>query len=55
MAEYPISSQMRAFVEKTESFTCTDTSLVSLRQNYNRMCIYRRQGQPSEGVAVVGR
>ena len=38
MAEYPISSQMRAFVEKTESFTCTDTSLVSLRQNYNRMC-----------------
>ena len=38
MAEYPISSQMRAFVAKTESFTTTDTSLAGLRQNYNRMC-----------------
>lgn len=38
MAEYPISSQMRAFVDKTESFTTTDTSLAGLRQNYNRMC-----------------
>lgn len=38
MAEYPISSQMRVFVDKTESFTSTDTSLAGLRQNYNRMC-----------------
>ncbi|MGU9859015.1 alpha/beta hydrolase [Pseudomonas sp. LF245] len=38
MAEYPISSQMRAFVAKTESFTSTDTSLAGLRQNYDRMC-----------------
>lgn len=38
MAEYPVSSQMRAFVTETESFTSTDTSLASLRQNYNRMC-----------------
>lgn len=35
---YPISPQLAAFVAKTESFTSTDTSLVSLRQNYNRMC-----------------
>lgn len=38
MAEYPISSQMRVFVDKTESFTSTDTSLAGLRQNYTRMC-----------------
>lgn len=38
MAEYPISSQMRAFVAKTESFISPDTSLTGLRQNYNRMC-----------------
>jgi acetyl esterase len=35
---YPISPQLAAFVAKTESFTTTDTSLASLRQNYNRMC-----------------
>jgi len=29
---------MRVFVDKTESFTSTDTSLAGLRQNYNRMC-----------------
>ena len=38
MSQYPISSQMRAFVDKTESFTSADTSLAGLRQNYNRMC-----------------
>ena len=38
MSQYPISSQMRVFVDKTESFTSTDTSLAGLRQNYNRMC-----------------
>jgi acetyl esterase len=38
MAEYPISSQMRTFVAKTESFSSDDSSLAGLRQNYDRMC-----------------
>ncbi|KAF1021600.1 MAG: Carboxylesterase NlhH [Pseudomonas sp.] len=38
MSDYPISPPMAAFVEKTESFTSTDTSLAGLRDNYNRMC-----------------
>lgn len=35
---YPISPQLVAFVEKTESFTSADSSLASLRQSYERMC-----------------
>lgn len=35
---YPISSQMRAFVAKTEAFASDDSSLAGLRQTYNRMC-----------------
>jgi acetyl esterase len=35
---YPISPQLAAFVEKTESFTSDDSSLASLRQAYERMC-----------------
>lgn len=35
---YPISPQLAAFVEKTESFTRDDSSLSSQRQSYQRMC-----------------
>ncbi|MFP3494662.1 alpha/beta hydrolase [Pseudomonas sp. SIMBA_059] len=35
---YPISPQLAAFIAKTESFTSDDSSLASLRQNYDRMC-----------------
>lgn len=38
MSKHPISSQMRSFVEKTESFTSDDSSLAGLRQSYDRMC-----------------
>lgn len=38
MSHYPISPQLAAFVEKTESFTSPDTSLAGLRQGYDRMC-----------------
>lgn len=38
MSEYPVSSQMRTFITKTESFTSDDSSLAGLRENYDRMC-----------------
>ncbi|MEB2645009.1 alpha/beta hydrolase [Pseudomonas canadensis] len=38
MSRYPISPELAAFVDKTESFTSDDSSLAGLRQNYDRMC-----------------
>ena len=38
MSGYPISPELAAFVEKTESFTSEDTSLAGLRNGYDRMC-----------------
>lgn len=38
MSEYPVSSQMRTFITKTESFTSDASSLAGLRHNYDRMC-----------------
>ncbi|WLH79731.1 alpha/beta hydrolase [Pseudomonas sp. FP2335] len=52
MADYPISAQMLAFVDKTESFTNTDTSLAGLRQNYNRMC-QAFTPSPPQGLTVA--
>ncbi|WP_312490666.1 alpha/beta hydrolase [Pseudomonas cremoris] len=58
MSEYPISSQMRAFVAKTESFTSDDSSLAGLRQNYDRMCQAftppRPEGLLIEDCALAG-
>ncbi|WP_448653318.1 alpha/beta hydrolase [Pseudomonas fluorescens] len=51
MSEYPLSSQMRAFVTKTASFTSEDSSLAGLRQNYDRMCQAFTPSQP-DGLHV---
>lgn len=51
MSHYPISAQMCAFVEKTESFTSDDTSLAGLRRGYDRMCQAFTPARP-EGLQV---
>ncbi|WP_439863449.1 alpha/beta hydrolase [Pseudomonas antarctica] len=35
---YPVSTQLAAFIARTEAFTSDDSSLAGLRQNYDRMC-----------------
>lgn len=52
MSHYPISPQLAAFVEKTESFTSPDTSLAGLRQGYDRMCQAFTPALP-EGLQVA--
>jgi len=51
MSRYPISPELAAFVEKTESFTSDDSSLAGLRQNYDRMCRAFTPAKP-EGLQV---
>ncbi|KGE68308.1 MULTISPECIES: alpha/beta hydrolase [Pseudomonas] len=51
MSRYPISPELAAFVEKTESFTSDDSSLAGLRQNYDRMCQAFTPAKP-EGLQV---
>lgn len=51
MSRYPISPELAAFVEKTESFTRDDSSLAGLRQNYDRMCRAFTPAKP-EGLQV---
>nr|WP_314524564.1 alpha/beta hydrolase [uncultured Pseudomonas sp.] len=51
MSRYPISPELAAFVEKTESFTSDDSSLAGLRQNYDRMCRTFTPAKP-EGLQV---
>ncbi|NWD78980.1 alpha/beta hydrolase [Pseudomonas reactans] len=51
MSRYPISPEMAAFVEKTESFTSDDSSLVGLRTGYDRMCRALTPAKP-EGLQV---
>ncbi|MFC6339144.1 alpha/beta hydrolase fold domain-containing protein [Pseudomonas sp. CCM 7891] len=53
MSRYPISPQMVAFVENTESFARDDTSLAGLRQGYDRMCQAFTPALP-EGLRVSG-
>jgi acetyl esterase len=48
---YPISSQLAAFVTKTESFSSDDSSLAGLRRNYDRMCQAFTPPKP-EGLQV---
>ena len=48
---YPISAQLAAFVAKTETFTCDDSSLAAVRQNYDRMCQAFTPPQP-DGLQV---
>ncbi|SEC89655.1 alpha/beta hydrolase [Pseudomonas kilonensis] len=38
MASYPLSEQMSAFIDKTQSFNSPDDSLTGLRQAYSQMC-----------------
>ena len=51
MSRYPISPELAAFVEKTESFTRDDSSLAGLRQNYDSMCQAFTPAKP-EGLQV---
>ncbi|MGY2178512.1 alpha/beta hydrolase [Pseudomonas azotoformans] len=51
MSRYPISPELAAFVETTESFTSDDSSLAGLRQNYDRMCQAFTPAKP-EGLQV---
>jgi acetyl esterase len=48
---YAISAQLAAFVQKTESFSSDDVSLVGLRQHYARMCQAFTPPKP-EGLRV---
>ncbi|MGY4637647.1 alpha/beta hydrolase [Pseudomonas sp. TE24901] len=48
---YLISTQLAAFIAKTEAFTSDDSSLAGLRRNYDRMCKAFTPPKP-EGLQV---
>lgn len=52
MSRYPISPELAAFVERTESFTSDDSSLAGLRKGYDRMCQAFTPSMP-EGLAIT--
>lgn len=52
MAPYPLSEQMKAFVDKTLSFNSTDSSITGLRQAYSEMCRAFTPPRPA-GLYVV--
>jgi len=52
MADYPISAQLSAFVEKTLSFNSPDSSLEGLRQAYSQMCRAFTPARP-DGLEVA--
>ncbi|NBF03897.1 alpha/beta hydrolase fold domain-containing protein [Pseudomonas sp. Fl5BN2] len=51
MSDYPLSPELAAFVERTLSYTSTDSSFQGLRASYDRMCRDFTPARPA-GLAV---